>query len=205
MLLRELRETSTKVVTERGNVIDPADLEGAFMFRLKALMDRRGNRHRYWQRVIAAWRRSGLSQAEYCRQNQISSGAECLPGGTLGQNLDSNAAGGGLANGETAWLTQLTENEAFRTNIAATNTGLGTAIVRVTLFGAGGGVLATFNINVPEGEWRQENRPFFTKAGRDDLAAASAKVEVIQGSGVIVAASVVDNITNDPTTLVAIR
>ncbi len=42
MLLRELRELSTKVVTERGNVIDPADLEGAFVFRLKALMDRRG-------------------------------------------------------------------------------------------------------------------------------------------------------------------
>lgn len=30
ILLRELRETGTKVVTERGNVIDPADLEGAF-------------------------------------------------------------------------------------------------------------------------------------------------------------------------------
>ncbi len=45
----------------------------------------------------------------------------------------------------------------------------------------------------------------FTMAGRDDLDAASAKVEVIQGSGLIVSASVVDNITNDPTTLVAIR
>jgi hypothetical protein len=137
--------------------------------------------------------------------NQISSGAECLPSGTLGQNLDSHAAGGGLANGETAWLTQLTENEAFRTNIAATNTGSGTAIVRTTLYGPGGDALATFDINVPEGEWRQQNRPLFTKAGRDDLAAASAKVEVIQGSGVIVSASVVDNITNDPTTLVATR
>jgi len=42
-------------------------------------------------------------------------------------------------------------------------------------------------------------------AGRDDLAAGCAKVEVIEGSGVIVTASVVDNITNDPTTLVAIR
>lgn len=137
--------------------------------------------------------------------NQISSGADCLPGGTLGQNLDSNAAGGGLANGETAWLTQLTENEAFRTNIATTNTGSGPAIVRTTLYGPDGDILATFDINVPEGEWRQENRPFFTMAGRDNLDAASAKVEVIQGSGLIVSASVVDNITNDPTTLVAIR
>ncbi len=136
--------------------------------------------------------------------NQIASGAQCLPNGTLGQNLDSHPAGGGLANGETAWLTQLTENGAFRTNIAATNTGSGTAIVRITLFGPDGEGLVEFDMSVPEGEWRQENRPLFTRAGRDDLAAASARAEVIQGSGVIVSASVVDNITNDPTTLVAI-
>ncbi len=43
-------------------------------YRPTALMDRRGNRHRYWQRVIAAWRRSGLSQAEYCRQSKIARG-----------------------------------------------------------------------------------------------------------------------------------
>jgi len=137
--------------------------------------------------------------------NQISSGADCLPSGTLGQNYDSFPAGGGLANGETAWLPQLTENDSFRTNIAATNTGSGTAIVRVTLYGPGGGSLATFDITIPEGQWRQENRPFFSKAGRADLDAASAKVEVIQGSGVIVSASVVDNITNDPTTIAAIQ
>ncbi|MDM8004611.1 MAG: recombinase family protein [Phycisphaerae bacterium] len=52
VLLRELRESGAKVVLERGTIIDPTDLEGAFMFRLKALMDRRE-----WE-VIAArnWR-----------------------------------------------------------------------------------------------------------------------------------------------------
>ena len=56
LLLRDLRETSTKVVTERGNVIDPADLEGAFTFRLKALMDRRE-----WE-VIAARNKRGKDE-----------------------------------------------------------------------------------------------------------------------------------------------
>lgn len=52
VLLRELRESGAKVILERGTVIDPTDLEGAFVFRLKALMDRRE-----WE-VIAArnWR-----------------------------------------------------------------------------------------------------------------------------------------------------
>lgn len=41
VLLRELRENNTKIVLERGTVVDPTDLEGGFSFRLKALMDRR--------------------------------------------------------------------------------------------------------------------------------------------------------------------
>lgn len=56
VLLRELREQGTKVVLERGTVIDPSDLEGAFVFRLKALMDRRE-----WE-VIAARNRRGKDE-----------------------------------------------------------------------------------------------------------------------------------------------
>jgi site-specific DNA recombinase len=56
MLIRELRETGTKVATERGNVTDPADLEGAFVFRFKALMDRRE-----WE-VIAARNKRGKDE-----------------------------------------------------------------------------------------------------------------------------------------------
>lgn len=56
VLLRDLRENGTKVVTERGNVIDPADLEGAFTFRLKALMDRRE-----WE-VISARNKRGKNE-----------------------------------------------------------------------------------------------------------------------------------------------
>lgn len=66
LLLRELRETGTKVVVERGSVIDPQDLEGAFMFRLKALFDRRE-----WE-VITARNRRGKD--EKARQGLLASG-----------------------------------------------------------------------------------------------------------------------------------
>ena len=40
VLLRELRENSILVVTERGHVLDLTDVEGEFLFGLKALIDR---------------------------------------------------------------------------------------------------------------------------------------------------------------------
>ena len=66
LLIRELRETGTKVVIERGSVIDPSDLEGAFLFRLKALMDRRE-----WE-VIAARNKRGKD--EKAKQGLLVSG-----------------------------------------------------------------------------------------------------------------------------------
>lgn len=51
VLLRDLRESSTRVVTERGNVLDPADLEGAFTFRLTA-DPCRGNSTRVCSRLV---------------------------------------------------------------------------------------------------------------------------------------------------------
>lgn len=41
VLLRELRENGILVVTERGHVLDLNDIEGEFLFGLKALIDRR--------------------------------------------------------------------------------------------------------------------------------------------------------------------
>ena len=41
MLLRELREKAILVVTERGHVLDLNDVEGEFLFGLKAMIDRR--------------------------------------------------------------------------------------------------------------------------------------------------------------------
>ena len=55
------------------------------------------------------------------------------------------------------------------------------------------------------GEWRQDNRPFASQAELDDLASGWARISVTQGSGVFAYASVIDNTTNDPSTVVMRR
>lgn len=80
ILIRELRETGTKVVVERGSVIDPQDLEGAFMFRLKALFDRRE-----WE-VIAARNRRGKD--EKARRGLLASGRPAYGYRVAGEGRD---------------------------------------------------------------------------------------------------------------------
>ncbi len=65
-LLRELRESGTCVVTERGHVIDLDDIEGEFVFSLKAIIDRRE------YQVIQ--RRCQLGQDEKANRGLLASG-----------------------------------------------------------------------------------------------------------------------------------
>jgi PKD repeat protein len=120
--------------------------------------------------------------------------------GTFGQNLPGYRVAEGLAAGWSAYLPQLTENAAFRSNILLSNMSKQQAVAVVELHNGAGVVLAEYTVTLAPGQWRQENRPFFTKAGEDDLAAGYARVRVTAGSGVVALASVVDNLTNDPTT-----
>ncbi len=120
--------------------------------------------------------------------------------GTFGQNLPGYQVAEGLAAGQSAYLPQLTENAAFRSNILLSNMSKQQAVAAVELHDGAGAVLADYTVTLDPGQWRQENRPFFTKAGEDDLAAGYARVRVTAGSGVVALASVVDNLTNDPTT-----
>lgn len=53
--------------------------------------------------------------------------------------------------------------------------------------------------------WTQERRPFKSKTGQTHKGRGSAKITVISGSGVSAFASVIDNITNDPTTIAMVR
>ena len=64
-----------------------------------------------------------------------------------------------------------------------------------------GNQLASFTIELQPGEWHQEDRVFDRRAGRQDLDAASAQVSVVTGEGVVVYGSVIDNRTNDATTI----
>ena len=47
----------------------------------------------------------------------------------------------------------------------------------------------------------QTTRPFFNQAGQTEMDRGYAKVTVQSGSGVFAFASVIDSLTNDPTTV----
>jgi PKD repeat protein len=121
--------------------------------------------------------------------------------GTFGQDYDSIEDGDGAFAGELVYLPQLTENASYRTNISLTNTGGTTASVLVELFNGAGSKLTDYTVSLNPGEWKQENRPFSTKASQTAMASGYARVTVNAGTGILASASVIDNATNDPTTI----
>lgn len=141
---------------------------------------------------------------------EVSSDQELLVGsrtynlsttGTFGQFLDGYRPSESFSAGDLAWLTMLEETAAFRTNIGFTNTGSTEALLQVRLFNSSGSQLVVFTVVVPVGANLQENQPFLDRGGSSNVRAATASVEVISGSGVIIYGSVVDNETGDPTTI----
>jgi len=133
--------------------------------------------------------------------SQVGSQADCYPNGTLGQNLDATPAGGGLSAGQSAWIPHLTETAGYRTNIGFVNTGAAEAQVKVHLLDGSGTELTSFTMTLPAGAWKQDNRPFSNRAGVSDLPAGYARIEVLSGAGIVAYGSVIDNLTNDPTTM----
>lgn len=133
--------------------------------------------------------------------NQLPAGDDRFPGATFGQHLAGWPASSALPSGETGRLGMLRENSEFRTNIGLVNTGADSATVEITLLDATGEELTSFQVVLDAGQWHQENRPLLRRAGRDDLEAASARIEVIEGAGVLAYASLIDNLTNDATTI----
>jgi hypothetical protein len=133
--------------------------------------------------------------------NQVASDASCYPNGTQGQNYPMLTAGDGLSAGEEAWLPHLTENAGYRANIGLLNTGPTAATVTVELHDGVGTLLASYPVSLAEGQWSQEIQPFRSKAGQTAMDRGYAKVTVDSGTGVVAFASVVDNLTNDPTTV----
>ncbi|HUK13835.1 MAG TPA: PKD domain-containing protein, partial [Thermoanaerobaculaceae bacterium] len=125
--------------------------------------------------------------------------------GTFGQDYAASAAADALAAGDSALLPQLTENAAFRTNISLTDVGSAPATVTVTLLDGDGAVLASYDVSLAPGEWKQANRPFFVAGKQTALDRGYAIVAVTAGDAVVASASVIDNVTNDPTTIAAVR
>jgi hypothetical protein len=129
----------------------------------------------------------------------------CNAGATIGQEYQAWPSGAGLRAGDTASLPGLAQNLSFRCNIGLVNAGPTPAAATITLLDAAGITLAIYPAILAPGQWRQEDQPFLNKAHRNDLDHAFARVSVTSGSGVFALASVVDNTTNDATTVTMTR
>jgi hypothetical protein len=131
---------------------------------------------------------------------------EAAEAGTYGQFLGASYAEEGLAYGERGWLLHLRqESGRFRTNIAVANTWHAVAKLAVDLFASDGTLLATYPLEVPPTSVVHDLEPFVVRAGRADLGWGFARVRVTAGKGVLVLASVVDDRTNDATTVPLLR
>jgi hypothetical protein len=107
----------------------------------------------------------------------------------------------GIGAGQTVYVPHLIENGAFRTNVGYTNMGTGSATLTVRLYSANGTLLTSYNVTLAPGQWRQDTQPFRSRAGQTNMNAGWAKITVNSGAGVVIYGSVVDNVTNDPTTV----
>jgi PKD repeat protein len=125
----------------------------------------------------------------------------CYPNGTFGQNYPVLAPSDGLSAGQEAFLGQLAENSDYRTNIGLVNLGNSLANVNVSLYNGAGVLMSSYAVDLAAGQWIQETRPFYFKAGMTAMDRGYARVSVGSGTGVVAFASVVDNLTNDPTTV----
>ena len=133
--------------------------------------------------------------------NQVSSTASCYPDGTQGQDYPAVVTGSGLSAGQTAYLAGLTEDSSYRSNIGVVNTGTGAASVLVKLYDGEANYLADYTVPLTAGQWVQTTQPFKNDAGETAMSCGYATLTVQSGSGVFGYASVIDNITNDPTTV----
>lgn len=125
--------------------------------------------------------------------------------GTFGQYLDGIDVVGMALSDSSVWLPQLQQNPNFRTNIGLHNAGGSQAKVRLHLHDSDGSILSTTQRNIEPGGRIQFQEPFDRIAGRNDISSGYAVVEIVDGVAMTAYASIVDNGTNDPTTVPMVR
>jgi hypothetical protein len=122
--------------------------------------------------------------------------------GTFGQYIEAYPPSVTLANGETVWLLQLRQQAGkFRTNISVANTSPQQAGVRIRLYDSSGNQLIQYTLAMDPRELIQDTEPIRVRAGRGNLGWGFAEVTVVEGTGILTSASVVDSVTNDATTI----
>ncbi len=120
--------------------------------------------------------------------------------GTYGSPYQALTPSQGLKATDAAYLVGLREDGSFRTNIGLANAGTDQAVVTVTLFDGSGVVVTQLQETIPPASYIQEVQPFYTTGGTV-VVNGYARVNVVSGSGVMAFASVIDNQTNDPTSV----
>jgi hypothetical protein len=122
--------------------------------------------------------------------------------GTVGQYFPGFEAEDGLIIGQLGIVSQLVQNQAYRTNLGYLNLGDDFCRVETTLYDPSGLQVGEARIRrVEAGEWRQINNIFIQQdAGEQD--SGYAVVEVLnEGCTLWAYGSVIDSGTGDPTTI----
>jgi hypothetical protein len=121
--------------------------------------------------------------------------------GTFGQYIPALTTGDGVTSGRPGKVPGLKRNTAFRSNLGAVNLTEGRCDLRITVHGPGGEQIGSaLTMTLEAWEWRQIN-DVLGSAGAGDRNLAYAVVEVVGSGEAWAYGSVVDNVTNDPTTI----
>ncbi len=116
--------------------------------------------------------------------------------GTFGQTIPGRTADQAIPENARAVLVQLHENGIYRSNIGAFNTTDSSAVVTIDLYTSQGTHLGNHRINLGPYDWEQVNR-IFSKVTSDPVTNGRAEI-TLSGGPVLVYASVVDELTSDP-------
>jgi len=123
------------------------------------------------------------------------------PDGTYGQFYPGLSSDDALRAGATGVLQQIRKTDRFRTNVGFVNLGSAACSPQVRLFDAQGSMLgSSVSTSVGPGKFKQLS-DIFGKAGVASCALCYATVEVAGDCLLWVYASLVDNDTDDPTTI----
>ena len=122
--------------------------------------------------------------------------------GTFGQFLPGVDEYQTMGSGQTALLSQLANNDRFRTNIGFVNLVDKACRVEITLHDAAGNQVGEIrSLRIPASDWNQDN-DIFVKAGAGEHDNAWARVELVTNNCAVWGyASVIDQASNDPTTI----
>ena len=123
--------------------------------------------------------------------------------GTFGQFIPAAPIDRAVAPGDSVKLIGLAGNAIYRTNIGFANASADSATVKIELFASDGGNIGQLSRTVLPWGWLQVS-DIFTLVGSDGVEAATAVVHNLSASSpVFVYASLVDEITGDPTLITA--